>query len=84
MYNIDPSAVPYILIAAVISGFVSAIPFKHMKLEERLTNLEMQISDLEDTLKEKNNKLTEIREKVVELLELIDDDYSDMPPLVEQ
>jgi Fe2+ or Zn2+ uptake regulation protein len=44
----------------------------------------MQISDLEDTLKEKNNKLTEIREKVVELLELIDDDYSDMPPLVEQ
>lgn len=83
MYGLDPTAVTLMLFTAVLSGFVSAIPFKNKSYLEHTENLQARIIELEDEVKEKNKKVAEIRAKLVELLEFVDENYDDMPPLEE-
>jgi uncharacterized protein YydD (DUF2326 family) len=82
MYALDPSALPFLFVAAMLTGFGLTIPFKNVETNDRFDNLESRISELERELEEKNTKLSNVRNRLVEALSLFDDDYDDMPPLV--
>ena len=82
MYSLDPSALPFLFVAAMLTGFGLTIPFKNVDTNNKLDDFEIRISELERELEEKNNKLSNIRSRLVETLALFDDEYDDMPPLV--
>jgi len=94
--SINEHTIPFALFTMAITGGALAVSFIASAIEERLTALEIRTNELTEELREKSEnitkltseleekttKLTDIRAKLTDLLEGMDEDYSDMPPLV--